>query len=229
MARQRGRGAGGAGRSRGHLGAEPVLTPRIPWDISQAVGPHPVSTCSSVGRVVALRPRGFEWARGPCEFASLSQSLCAPFPALQRGRSPTLPAKQMQSRWRGSKPPLRCPPKQLGTPQRWGAGRWKRARFLLALTGQSCRCYCGACLGVDGAVGHPLAFPSLAPRASVWVGWGRPCAALSRALDKLIKTPRDLSRVDQPCSVPCLPKGTRIPSQMPAAGCYRVTGMAAAL
>lgn len=55
-------------------------------------------------------------------------------------------------------------------------------------------------------MGHPLAFPSLAPRASVWVGWGRHRAALSQTLDQLIKTQRGLSQVDQPYSVTCSPK-----------------------
>lgn len=52
-----------------------------------------------------------------------------------------------------------------------------------------------------------------------------PWAALSQALDKLIRTPRDLSQVDQPCSVTCLPKSDKkCPSQMPAAGCLQRYG-----
>lgn len=68
------KGAGGAGHAHRHPGAEPVLIPCIPCDISQVAQPHLVPTCSSVGRGVASIPAASERVCSrPCEHDPLSR------------------------------------------------------------------------------------------------------------------------------------------------------------
>lgn len=137
-----------------------------------------------------MRPTGSERACRPCEPASLSQSLSAPFPAPQLGGR--LPGSQSKRSPMGEaqiiftmapqSPPRCCPyTSSWGSHSNGEQGPENVLLLLQLLRGKAVTVTAGRVRVQVEAVGHPLAFPSRAPRVSVWVGWGCPRAALSRA------------------------------------------------